>query len=155
MFGSHKHTCGVDMWWAYAIGVLNSREDTLKVHMYWLNVQGLRVKAFVLFVVRCLLFVVCCLMFVDYRKFLSFRFHWAVLACLRWSLGTLGLPWVPLDGHWGSICHLWGPLGRLWGVIGLHLSPLGVYWGAFGGRWRSLWVSLCDHFGSLWFFFCH
>ena len=36
---------------AYAI--LNSIEDTLKVHMYWLNVQGLRVKDF----------VVCCLLF--------------------------------------------------------------------------------------------
>jgi len=43
---------------AYAIGVLDSIEDTLKVHMYWLNVQGLRVKAFV---VCCLLFNVCCL----------------------------------------------------------------------------------------------
>ena len=41
---------------AYAIGDLNSIEDTLKVHMYWLNVQGLRVKAFV---VWCLLFNVC------------------------------------------------------------------------------------------------
>ena len=29
--------------------------------MYWLNVQGLRVKAFV---VCCVLFVVCCLLFV-------------------------------------------------------------------------------------------
>ena len=37
-------------------GVLDSIEDTLKVHMYWLNVQGLRVQAF----------VVCCLLFVDY-----------------------------------------------------------------------------------------
>ena len=42
-----------DMRRAYAIGVLDSIEDTLKVHMYWLNVQGLRVKAF----------VVCCLLF--------------------------------------------------------------------------------------------
>jgi len=32
---------------AYAIGVLDSIEDTLKVHMYWRNVQGLRLKAFV------------------------------------------------------------------------------------------------------------
>jgi len=50
---------------AYAIGVLDSIEDTLKVHMYWLSVQGLRVKAFVfcclLLVVCCLLFNVCCL----------------------------------------------------------------------------------------------
>jgi len=81
---------------AYAIVVLNDIEDTLKVHMYWLNVQGLRVKAFV---VCCLFFVFCCLMFVEYRIFLSFRFHWALFACLRWSLGTLGLPWMPLDGH--------------------------------------------------------
>ena len=59
--GARKHTCDVDMRRAYAIGDLNSIEDTLKVHMYWLNVQGLRVKAFV---VCCLLFIVCCLMFV-------------------------------------------------------------------------------------------
>ena len=52
--GARKHTCDVDMRRAYAIGVLDSIEDTLKVHMYWLNVQGLRVKAF----------VVCCLLFV-------------------------------------------------------------------------------------------
>ena len=58
---ARKHTCDVDMRRAYAIGVLNSIEDTLKVHMYWRNVQGLRVKAFV---VCCLLFVVCCLLFV-------------------------------------------------------------------------------------------
>ena len=43
---ARKHTCDVDMRRAYAIGVLDSIEDTLKVHMYWLNVQGLRVKAF-------------------------------------------------------------------------------------------------------------
>jgi len=54
---------------ASAIGVLNSIKDTLKVHMYWFNVQGLRVKAFVVccflfFVVYCLLFVVCCLMLI-------------------------------------------------------------------------------------------
>ena len=48
-----KHTCDVDMRRAYAIGVLDSIEDTLKVHMYWLKVQGLRGKAF----------VVCCLLF--------------------------------------------------------------------------------------------
>ena len=36
----HVNTCDVDMRRAYAIGVLNSIEDTLKVHMYWLNVQG-------------------------------------------------------------------------------------------------------------------
>ena len=44
---ARKHTCDVDMWRAYSIGVLDSIEDTLKVHMYLLNVQGLRVKAFV------------------------------------------------------------------------------------------------------------
>ena len=49
-----KHTCDVDMRRAYAIGALDSTKDTLKVHMYWLNVQGLRVKGF----------VVCCLSFV-------------------------------------------------------------------------------------------
>ena len=58
---ARKHTCDVDMRRAYAIGVLDSIEDTLKVHMYWLNVQGLRVKAFV---VCCLLSSVCCLIFV-------------------------------------------------------------------------------------------
>jgi len=52
---ARKHKCDVDMRRAYAIGVLDSIEDTLKVHMYWLNVQGLRVKDFV---VSCLLFVV-------------------------------------------------------------------------------------------------
>ena len=56
--GARKHTCDVDMRRAYTIGSLDSIEDTLKVHMYWLNVQGLRVKAFV---VCCLLFNVCCL----------------------------------------------------------------------------------------------
>jgi len=50
--GARKHTCDVDTRRAYAIGLLDSIEDTLKVHMYWLNVQGLRVKDF----------VVCCLM---------------------------------------------------------------------------------------------
>ena len=121
--GARKHTCDIDMRRAYAIGVLDSTEDTLKVHMYWLNVQGLRVKAFV---VCCLLFDVCCLMFVDYHIFLSFRFHWAVLACLRWSLGTLGLP-----------------LGAFGRPLGLHLLSLGVHWGAFGSHRGSL----CDHFG--------
>ena len=52
---ARKHTCDVDMRRAYAIGVLDSIEDTLKVHMYRRNVQGLRVKAFV---VCCLVFVV-------------------------------------------------------------------------------------------------
>ena len=55
---ARKHTCDIGMRRAYAIGVLDSIEDTLKVHMYWLNEQGLRVKAFV---VCCLLFNVCCL----------------------------------------------------------------------------------------------
>ena len=59
---AREHTCDVDMRRAYAIGVLDSTEDTLKVHMYWLNVQGLRVKAFV---VGCLLFVVSCGVFVH------------------------------------------------------------------------------------------
>ena len=57
-WGARKHTCDVDMQRAYAIGFLESIEDTLKMHMYWLNVQGLRVKAFV---VCCLLSIVCCL----------------------------------------------------------------------------------------------
>jgi len=48
---THVTSCDVDMRRAYATGVLDSIEDTLKVHMYWLKVQGLRVKAF----------VVCCL----------------------------------------------------------------------------------------------
>jgi len=39
--------CDVDMRRADAIGVLDSKEDTWKVHMSWLNVQGLRVRAFV------------------------------------------------------------------------------------------------------------
>ena len=38
---SHVNTCDVDMRRAYAIGFLDSIEDTLNVHMYWLNVQGL------------------------------------------------------------------------------------------------------------------
>jgi len=126
---------------AYAIGALNNIEDTLKVHMYCLNVQGLRVKAFV---VCCFLFVVCCLMFVDYRNFLSLKFHWALLACLRWSFGTLGLLWVPLDGHWGSICHIWGsigaPLGHHWGPFVAFGAPLGCLWGSLGVTLRSLWA---------------
>ena len=59
---------------AYAIGILDSIEDTLKVHMYWLNVQGLRVKAF----------VVCCLMFVV----------WDIRAGVQ-PLGTLKLVTLP------------------------------------------------------------
>jgi len=50
----NTHTCDVAMRRAYAIGVLDSIKDTLKVHMCWRNVQGLRVKAFI---------VVCCLLF--------------------------------------------------------------------------------------------
>jgi len=108
-------------------------------------------------------------MFVDYRIFLSFRFHWALLACLWWSLGTPGLPWVPFDGHWGSICHLWGPIGA---PLGRHWAPfvafgaalgrlLGVIGGHFGGNFaiilvhfgffRSLKV-IEGHWVSLWFF---
>ena len=68
--------------------------------------------------------------------FLSFKFHWALLACLRWSLGTLGLPWVPLDGHWGSICHLWGsigaPLERRWAPFVAVGGPLGRLLGVIG-----------------------
>ena len=68
-------------------------------------------------------------MFVDYRIFLSVRFPWALLACLRWSLGTLGLPWVPLDGHWGSFCHLCRsigvPLERHWAPFVAFRDPLG------------------------------
>jgi len=155
-----KHACDVDKRRAYAIRVLSSIEDTLQVHMYWINVQGLRVKAF----------VVCCflLMFVDYRIVLSFRFLWALLACLRWSLGTLGLLWVPLDGHWGSICHLWGSIGaplwrhwapffRLWESIG---APLGVIGGHFGGHFAIIlvhfdfliFVIIEGHWGPLGFF---
>ena len=59
---------------AYAIGVLDSIEDTLKVHMYWLNMQGLRVKAF----------VVCCLMFVV----------WEIRAGVQ-PLGTFKLVTLP------------------------------------------------------------
>jgi len=80
-------------------------------------------------------------------NFLSFRFHLALLACLRWSLGTLGLPWVSSDGHWGPICHLWGPMGRLLGVMWFHLSPWGGPLDAFGGHWVSLVPSLLEPFG--------
>jgi len=48
---------------AYVIGVLNGIEDTSKVHMYWLHVQGVRVKAFV---VCCLLFVAYCVSIRDF-----------------------------------------------------------------------------------------
>jgi len=68
----------------------------------------------------------------HYRIFLNFRLHWALLACLRWSLGTLGVPWVPLDG---SICHLWGSMG----------APLARPWApfvAFGAPFWRLWLSL-------------
>ena len=85
-------------------------------------------------------------MFVYYRFFLSFRFHWALLACLRWSLGTLGLPWVPLDGHWGSISHLWGSIGA---PLERHWAPFVACGGsldAFRGHWGSLLGSLGDHF---------
>jgi len=139
MFETRKHTCDVDMRRAHATGALESIEDTLKVHMYWLNVQGFRVKAFV---VCCLLFVVCCLMFVDYRNFLSSMFHWAlwpVFGGLWEPLGCLGCLRTAMGLH---LSPFGGLLGRLWGVIGLHLSPLGVHWGAFGSHWGSL----RDHF---------
>jgi len=77
----------------------------------------------------------------HYCIFLSFRFHWALLACLRWSLGTLGLPWVPLDGHCGSICDLWGSIG----------APLGRHWALFVRLWGSIGAPLGvigDHFGG-------
>ena len=87
-------------------------------------------------------------MCVDYGIFLSFRFHRAVWACLRWSLGTLGLPWVPLDGHRGSICHLWGsigaPLGRQWAPFVAFGGPLDAFGGQLGVNLgvtlRSLWA---------------
>ena len=95
-------------------------------------------------------------MCVDYRNFLSFRFHWALLACLRWSLGTLGLPWVPLDGHCGSICDLWGsigaPLGHHWAPFVAFGDPLGRLWGSLGVTLgvtlRSLWAQffILNHF---------
>jgi len=46
---------------AYAIEVLDSIQDTLKVHMYWLDVQELRVQFLFVF---CSVFIVCCSMFV-------------------------------------------------------------------------------------------
>ena len=49
---------------AFVIWDLDSIEDTLKMHMYWLNVQGLRVEAFV---VSCLLFVLLIFVVWDIR----------------------------------------------------------------------------------------
>ena len=75
----------------------------------------------------------------HYGNLLGFRFHWALLACLRWSLGALGLPWVPLDGHWGSIWHLWGSIG----------APLERHWApfvAFGGPLGVTLEKLCNNF---------
>jgi len=69
------------------------------------------------------------------RIFLSFRFHWALLACLRWYLGTLGLPWVPLTAIGAPFVTFGGPWGRLW-----RESP-------FWRLWLSLGVTLealCD-----------
>jgi len=86
-------------------------------------------------------------MFVDYRIFLSFRFHWALLACLRWSLGTLGLSWVPVDGHWGSICYLWGSIGA---PLGRHWAPFVAFGGPLGRRWGSLGATLGVTLRSLW-----
>jgi len=83
-------------------------------------------------------------MCVNYCNFLSFRFHWALLACLRWSLGTLGLPRVPLDGHWGSIRHLCGsiggPLGCHWAPFVAFGGPLGRLWGHFGGHFAIIFA---------------
>jgi len=78
----------------------------------------------------------------DYRIFSSFRLHWVLSACLRWSLGTLGLPWVPLDGHWGSICHLGGSISA---PPERHLAPFAAFGGpldAFGGHCGSPVVTL-------------
>jgi len=82
----------------------------------------------------------------HYGNFLSFKFHWALLACLRWSLRTLGLPWVlfgrplghhlqPSGIHWGASGASLGSICRLWGSIE---APLG----AFGGHWGSLVVGV-------------
>ena len=72
----------------------------------------------------------------HYGNFLGFRFHWALLACLRWSLGTLGLPWVPLDGHSASICHLWGSIGAPLGIIGGHFGgPFVIILGSHEVSW--------------------
>jgi len=76
----------------------------------------------------------------HYGIFLSFGFHWALLACIRWSLGTFGLPWVPMDGHWASICHLWGSIGA---ALGHHWAPFV----AFGVPLGFLSVSLGFNFG--------
>ena len=76
----------------------------------------------------------------HYGNFSSFKIHWALLACLRWSLGSLGLPWVPFVSHWGSICHLRGSIG----------APLGRPWApfvAFGAPLGRLWASLEVNFG--------
>jgi len=85
-----------------------------------------------------------------YSNFGGLRFHWALVACLRWSSGTLGLPWVPVDSHWGSICYLWvsigAPLVRHWAPF----VAFGVHWSAFGRHWGSLWWSLCDHIRNFW-----
>jgi len=78
-------------------------------------------------------------MFVDYHHFLRFKFHRARLACRRWSLGTVGLPWVPLDGHWGSICHLWGSIGA---PLGRHWAPFVAFGDPPGRRWGSLVINL-------------
>jgi len=51
-FERRKHTGEVDMRRAYAIGLLDNIEDTSKLHMYWLNVQGSELR----------FFVVCCLL---------------------------------------------------------------------------------------------
>jgi len=72
----------------------------------------------------------------HYGNFLTFRFHWALLACLRWSLGTLGLPWMPLDCLWASICHPRGSIGapreRRWAPFVAVGDPLGRLLGVIG-----------------------
>jgi len=147
-----------DMRRAYAIGVLYSIEDTLKVHMYWLNVQGLRVKAFVVF---CLLFNVCCLghscrstaaRYIKisdrtiilqpkgrhYRDFLNFMFEM--------PLGTLKLHpkgrhyriFLSFKFHWALLACLRWSLGTL----GLPWVPLDGHWGSICHLWGSMGVPL-------------
>ena len=56
------------------------------------------------------------------------------------------MPWVPLDGHWGSICHLWGSIGA---PLGRHWAPFvafGVPFRAFGRHWGLIWGSILHFF---------
>jgi len=147
MFGWPTH-----MWRWHAEGLRNRGSEYYRRH-----IEGAHVLAQCARITGqgfcCLSFVVCCLMCVDNHNFLSFKVHWALLACLRWSLGTLGLPWVRLDGHWVSICHCWGsigaPLGRYWAPFVAFGVPLGRLWASLGLTLRSL----CDQFGLIFSFF--